>query len=756
MTSTRAVSPPVQVTVADDRTINVDTVGTLCLDTLVYLHNSKFTRRIYISNVYIVPGLSVTLLSLAKLIQAGNTVRFEDNLWTVTRGKRRCPVLQAFEHNGVYAVATPEHQFRTAVVHAFAAAVQHESLMQAHRRLGHLNYDDCRHLALGTAVTDVNIARGPAPGKCTACALAKATIAHAPSRRTTDTTAAAAVCHVDLSGLVAKSYHGSLYYMVAVWRGYVKVYGLKTKNDATARTNDFLRFIERQASVPVSEIKVIRTDGGTEFRNQDFRRLVGAEGVRHQHTTRYRSRQNGVAERAIRTLTEMAAAMMIEARLPHYLWEDALQHAAYIRNRVPKRGQSQSPHQHLFGSTPNLSKLPVFGQSMAVRTPEEVRRKHFRFYGRGAVGAFVGFNEDTKGYKVYVPGYGRPIKETTDVIVLDTLLYDEIVLDDDASPPPEGGGEDDHQADELVDEAAIALPSSNGRDPSRMRDVTAILRDTSLPKAVVDAANGTPALTDRRRSERISAREITTSFLCLAELIREPLNMVEARRSPQWEQWRQAITVEIAALKANNPFTLIDLPPGAHVLNNTVQFRLKTGPDGKIVQYKARVCARGDLQIYMVDYIETHAPVADLVCVRVFFVLAAKLQTTIRQGDVPAAHLKADVKETIYVRQVKEFEEPGQEHKVWELNKALYGLKQAGRQRNIEIDNYLRGYGLKPSNGDACLYHMLIGGGLLLVCLYVDDILVAHTDQEQVLRLMTGLSMSSRISCFAAVSNTIT
>lgn len=58
--------------------------------------------------------------------------------------------------------------------------------------------------------------------------------------------------------------------MVAIWGGYIRVYELKTNDDAPARTNDFIWFFERQVSVPVSEIKVNRTDGGTKFRNKDL------------------------------------------------------------------------------------------------------------------------------------------------------------------------------------------------------------------------------------------------------------------------------------------------------------------------------------------------------------------------------------------------------------------------------------------------------------------------------------------------------
>jgi hypothetical protein len=190
---------------------------------------------------------------------------------------------------------------------------------------------------------------------------------------------------------------------------------------------------------------------------------------------------------------------------------------------------------------------------------------------------------------------------------------------------------------------------------------------------------------------------------------------------------------------------LVDRQPGVHVLDNTVQFRLKTSETGEISQYKARVCARGDRQVYEVDYVDTHAPVADLICVRIFLTLVIKYKMTMRQADVPAAFLKADVQEVIFVKQVQGFEKPGQRDKIWRLLKALYGLEQAGREWNKERDQYLKSYGLRPTTGDACLYFMPTTNGLLLVLLYVDDILIAHQDEEQVLRLMTALYVKYQV-----------
>ena len=78
--------------------------------------------------------------------------------------------------------------------------------------------------------------------------------------------------------------------------------------------------------------------------------------------------------------------------------------------------------------------------------------------------------------------------------------------------------------------------------------------------------------------------------------------------------------------------------------------------------------------------------------------------------------------------------------KVLRLKKAIYGLKQAGRAWHKNINNYLVKLGYRPCITDPCVYVLLLGGHTALVmCLYVDDVVIASTKDEYADKLATQL-----------------
>ncbi|CAM8956284.1 unnamed protein product [Rhodiola kirilowii] len=100
--------------------------------------------------------------------------------------------------------------------------------------------------------------------------------------------------------------------------------------------------------------------------------------------------------------------------------------------------------------------------------------------------------------------------------------------------------------------------------------------------------------------------------------------------------------------------------------------------------------------------------------------------------DVKTAFLNGDLEEEIYMEQPEGCKAPGQERKVCKLVKSLYGLKQAPKQWHEKFDKVILSNGFKINECDKCVYSKNTEHGYVILCLYVDDILIVGNNEEMV------------------------
>ena len=86
--------------------------------------------------------------------------------------------------------------------------------------------------------------------------------------------------------------------------------------------------------------------------------------------------------------------------------------------------------------------------------------------------------------------------------------------------------------------------------------------------------------------------------------------------------------------------------------------------------------------------------------------------------------MNGELEEEIYMDQPNKFVAKGKEGKVYKLLKSLYGLKQAPKQWHEKFDKTLISTGFAVNEADKCVYYWYGGGEGVILCLYVDDILI--------------------------------
>ena len=135
------------------------------------------------------------------------------------------------------------------------------------------------------------------------------------------------------------------------------------------------------------------------------------------------------------------------------------------------------------------------------------------------------------------------------------------------------------------------------------------------------------------------------------------------------------------------------------------------------------------------------SPVVKHSSIRALLGIVAMHDFELEQLDVKTTFLHGELEENIYMEQPEGFVDSGKEDYVCLLKKSLYGLKQSPRQWYKRFDSFMTTHNFKRSSYDSCVYFKKsTDGSFVYLLLYVDDMLIAAKDKEEIRKVKNQLS----------------
>ncbi|CAI7803832.1 unnamed protein product [Closterium sp. NIES-54] len=211
--------------------------------------------------------------------------------------------------------------------------------------------------------------------------------------------------HMDVWGPARVRGQGHERYFLLVvddYSRYTTVFPLRSKGDVTEVLIDWIRAARLQLRESFgSDFPVLRlhSDRGGEFSSARLGAFCRAQGIRQTFTLPASPQQNGIAERCIGMVMDVARTSMIHAAAPHFLWPFAVQHAAHQLNLQPRVSLPEtSPTLRWTGKVGDASAFRVWGSLAFVRDLSADKLSP-----RAVPCVFLGFPPDAPGWQFYHP-----------------------------------------------------------------------------------------------------------------------------------------------------------------------------------------------------------------------------------------------------------------------------------------------------------------------------------------------------------------
>nr|GEU77882.1 retrovirus-related Pol polyprotein from transposon TNT 1-94 [Tanacetum cinerariifolium] len=278
-----------------------------------YIYGDLVQGDVTIKRVYYVEGLNHNLFSVGQFCDADLEVAFRKSTCYICDLKRN-DLLTGSRGTDLYSITLQDTNCPNPI--CLMAKASSSQAWLWHHRLSHLNFDTINLLSKNDIVVGLPKLKFVKDHLCSSCELGKSKRKSFHTKLTSSSKIRLQLLHMDLCGpMRVASINEKRYVLVIVddYSRYTWFHFLRSKDETPKVIINFLRFVQRGFQ---AQVRIVRTDKGTEFLNQTLHAYFTAEGILHQTSIARTPEQNGVVERRNRTLVEAARTMLNAAKVP--------------------------------------------------------------------------------------------------------------------------------------------------------------------------------------------------------------------------------------------------------------------------------------------------------------------------------------------------------------------------------------------------------------------------------------------------------
>jgi len=230
-----------------------------------------------------------------------------------------------------------------------------------HKRLGHISKNKIERLVSNGILDSINFTSFDV---CVECIKDKQT--KSKKLGAYKATNILELIHTDICGpFHTPSWNGQQYFISFIddYSKYAYLFLIHEKTQSMDMFKAFKVEVENQLN---KRIKSVRSDRGGEYhgrydssgeqRPEPFPRCLEECGIILQYTMPGSPSMNSVAKRQNKNLKDM-----VRSNLPESLWEETLNTATYILNKVSTKAAAKTPYEFWVGQKPSLKNFHVWG-----------------------------------------------------------------------------------------------------------------------------------------------------------------------------------------------------------------------------------------------------------------------------------------------------------------------------------------------------------------------------------------------------------